>query len=337
MRKAWSDRLAERVTPCVMLLVALQLACARPAEAQVRMKDSSVELLDPGEAPRRALRYRPQIGHSERFVIQIVAADMATVDGRAMISNTQPSLRMAFALEATEAHDEWFGLVGSVESLEPLDDNPPVSQDLMRRMSEGVVGAEVRVAFTSSGLPIRGEARAPKSDDGASVLLQYVIRALTEAVTPTPTTPVGLGASWRVEQDVDLSGVPSRIEITYTVERIDEASVDLVMRLEQGGEPQRLVEMEKDLGLDEGMSAHLRMLKGEGGGRLRLVRGEIYPRWAVHSAMSLGEIAMRQDGAPARVMETTLMRETSLWREGQEPPSPELIPEGEPGWGEGQE
>lgn len=336
MRNASSARLAARVIPCVLLFVARLLACAPPADAQVRSEGLSIELIDAGEAPRRELRYRPPVGHSERFVLQIVAADMGAVNGRAMISGTQPSLRMAFRLEVTEAEDDWFGLVGSVESIDPLDDNPPEMRDLVRRLSQGVVGAEARVAFTSRGLPIGAQVRAPQgAEDGGDVLVRSALRALTEAVIPTPPAPVGLGASWRIERDVDLSGVPSRIEITYTVERIDEESVELVMRLKQGGDPQRLEEMEE--GLQEGMTAHLLMIKGEGGGRLRLARGEVYPRWAVHSALTLSEIAMREEGEPDRLMESMLMRETSLWREGEEPPSTELIPEGEPGWDGAQE
>ncbi|MDY7102436.1 MAG: hypothetical protein S0880_14735 [Actinomycetota bacterium] len=220
-------------------------------EAIVRSAPPSpwvAELLDDGEAPRRALRVRPEEGSLQRATLQ---REVDTEFGFAGIDPVASSavVRSEVAYSVDAVTDR--GFVLHVSCRPPEVDGATMAGPGRDAVDDGQIdavfgvwsddrtGCGDRLTISSryevlAREPADGEASPEDAAAGAGALgyLDTLDPALRTLVLPLPTERVGEGARWAATSTTDVEGVPVVIEGEAELIALDDdaAIVDVSVR-----------------------------------------------------------------------------------------------------------
>ncbi len=152
-----------------------------------------------------------------------------------------------------------------------------VPRELLETMeSTTVSGDDAAEEVERSAEAVSGATWAGPDVGSVPQLLDRIIRGMVELFPPTPSVPVGVGASWKATVDERRNQVDRMVETTYTVKSIDEgvSTID-VRRSYATREPFQALEDSRG---PEIRNVRVAKLSGRGAGTIRLDEGGLVPR-----------------------------------------------------------
>jgi hypothetical protein len=208
------------------------------------LSPASVELLEPGRAPRRKLRYHWRLQQKEWLTINLSTA-LSTRLGDAGEEVQLPGVRIVVALTPTrisERGDLEYGW--RVQSAQVQTDNTMPAQlvDGMRIEVAGVQGLSGSAVVTTRGLTDRiSFDEVPGGEAGATgQMVDQVVQTLADAVAPFPEEEVGAGARWQKVAQLATRDAAITQSETFTLRASGGDKGELAELLAQTAPPQAL-------------------------------------------------------------------------------------------------
>jgi len=197
---------------CLTLLVPAASAFAQDAEEEA----PPVELIEAGAAPQRLLRHRFVAGQSQPVRLRVQSQMRMSIGTRVQMI-PMPIMRMDIAFGPTEVTSE--GHLRYAFRITDVGVSGGEREELNARVQEtisGLIGANGLTEIDDHGTVLEFDYQLP---DGSSAELQQQSHILREAMTRLlprfPDEPVGVGARWRVTDDLPLPNMSVRVGTTY--------------------------------------------------------------------------------------------------------------------------
>lgn len=216
------------VTALVTLLVA-PTAHAQPSSGQ-----GEVELVEPGQGPRRELRHRFAAGQRQRLRVQ-VQTRMHMAAGARENTVVIPAMVIDLALGPTELTDAGhlryaFRITGI---------GAEGGDDRARAQIQEQLGALRNTGGTAEvderGGIVRFEYELPESVAPEIRQQAQALRSsLSELLPRFPREPVGVGAVWRVRDTLRMPQVEVEMATLYRLRRWEGDRIELQVRIESG-------------------------------------------------------------------------------------------------------
>jgi len=214
------------------------LAACGGGDRTARTPAGQGRVIDPGEGPRRVLRYElPEGRQQDRITFDFdvrVAPDAARVE-----APRQGTARIELRLETSTrrvAGASRFDQRVRVEGAQLTEETDPVLFASFHGF-EALQGTTYAARLESTGLYSE---RTLPIVSGLDPQRQAALDLLTETVfgaVPLPTEPVGAGARWEVHRASDAVGpsTPPDVTATYTLLSFDGEAVRLEVRIRPSG------------------------------------------------------------------------------------------------------
>lgn len=267
-----------------------------------RLPLTEVELLEPGEGERVALRIRSEVGQTETMRLEQVMTMQIQLGEQQGPTVEMPPIRMDMVMETTHVGDDGAMRHSSrISNLEVLGDGPLVprlEQDLapLRDLTGwDVVDARGRMVAAEYDIPGNASPELRNS-------LQRTQEALRQLMPPLPEEPVAVGARWQAVSDV-RSQIAFRQVSTYTLESMDGDRIVLSVQTVQTADPQPMASDQP------GVTAELLAFGGEATARIELNLVGLAPTSEGNVAVELTTRATA-DGQPPQ--EVTMKMATAV-------------------------
>ena len=221
----------------------------KDSETAKDAKDDAALVLDAGQEPREALRYKVERGTSTTSVMDFAVASLATTRRAAALSVT-PGVRLTVVsgptVEGRRGSTRFDVRIIKAEAIIPERMKQSEAQELNKAVSVlNNVGGWVEV--DDRGIVQRAELNeAAKRSDVPARLLVMLINARTSlARVILPAEPVGVGAKWQARKELLLYGFQVDQTDTYTLTEMVGDELKLDVQIEQTA-PAQTVTFEKE-------------------------------------------------------------------------------------------
>lgn len=259
-------RSSRMVTLVPMALVALALSSAPAASAQTETEESTdetpeVELLDRGEAPRRALRYTVPASATQTQELRTYS-NVSQKVGEDVQSGGTPNVRFTIEAVVPSVDDQGNLTVSYTYSkIEVSESGPTAVVEQTRDLLEPLIGVTGTYQLSSRGAVSSSVLDLPPGLDPAfAEFAEQLQSQQSQLSVPFPERPIGDGARWRSTTKAEIAGVTFRQRSTYTLEKDSAGRVTLAMEIDQRAPRQRFT----PIGSDEEVTLLSSRAKGTG-------------------------------------------------------------------------
>lgn len=302
---------------CVPAHVAAgQQAATQPAATQPAAAPT-VTLLDPGTAPRQALRFMPQIGSEQTMDMTMRMSMTQSMGDMAMPEMKLPGMRFTMLSKVVQVKEN--GDVQFEFTCTDVDivDEPGVAAsmaDAMRTSLKGAVGMRGTVLMSSRGFTKEADFEMPGGiDPMAAQHLESLKQAVKQFSTPLPKEPVGVGAEWRVDQAITMNGMMIKQTSTFKLTKIEGDRLELDVKVKQTADAQTI----SLPGAPAGTTVNLNSLTSEGSGKMVLMLTQLMP---INSQMNVTSDTSMSIDAQGTKQDMSQHMEMSMKMETREPP-----------------
>ncbi len=188
----------------------------------VEPEPADVVLLDEGAEPKSELRLKVPDGATETMVSTQSQKLTQELDGE-LFQEIQSGVITTFDLRAT-AVDGGYEIATTVVAAEPGPDVDPALVSQVEQELEAMVGLATTTIIDDRGNIATGDLSGTEGLDPA---VAELARSLARLGAPLPAEPVGVGASWEVNQLFEASGLLVEQTTTYTIAGISGSVVEL--------------------------------------------------------------------------------------------------------------
>lgn len=248
----------------------------------------SVELVEPGIEPRRAIRFTPELGAKQSAEMIIDMQQKVSLGGTAMPSQTIPPQKMIIETEVTEvAANGDISFQFEYTDMKVVDDpnNPSPIAATMEQMLAPMIGATGNGVVTNRGLTRKGKLNIP---EGLAPQLKNMLEGMKDAMnrlsSPVPEEAIGKGAQWKVVQRLVANGMTLTQTSTHTITDMTEDGFEMSIALDQNADGQQI----ENPMLPAGTKLNLDSLDSTGSGTTTVVAGSIFP---TNSNVSMNTVA----------------------------------------------
>ncbi len=220
---------------CVLIATA---ACKSQYQPQtIEVKDPgppqralpTIRVLDPGMTPRRPLRYRVEPGQTETLYVEIARAQTMQAGGQGEQSAIPP-LQLQVEMGPASATPEGFihhpVAITQIRLAKAADEMRASDRERI----EQALAPLLKVKGWSD-MDIQGRIRRSEFEGAEAVPpdMQAMLGNIRSALlsVPFPDEPLGVRARWEVERKMMLSGVWIDQVVTYDIEGMRDAELDL--------------------------------------------------------------------------------------------------------------
>lgn len=274
--------------------------------------ETQLELLDPGIAPRKKLRFAPALNPQTEILTMTMDMDMAmNIEGEGKRAIDMPPVEIAFEVEVEKIESN--GDIHANFSCSRADvvaqpDTPPRLVRVLQGEIQKMVGFSSSFIMDSQGRAKAIDFTIPDGiDPNLQQMFEQTMNSLSDISAPMPEEAVGAGAQWRVSMSPTLNGVQLNQTATYEVVSIEDNLIVLNTSLEQEAEAQRM----NLPGLPPSATANLQSLDGSGRGQVTMDLTKITPISGNISMESNTEMAI-QISQNGRTEQKTLEMTTSI-------------------------
>jgi len=252
------------------------------------------KLLEAGEAPLRALRYRLAAGSTHQLVMTLRMSLGVEIDGRGAPVQRAPAMRMVFDCKVTEADPAGarfdFGLADPPELFE-TEGIPPAVLEPMKKSLASLSAIRGHVAMTSRGVVKEANIQVgPGLDKSAEQMVQSMRQSMEQTSVPLPEEPVGVGARWKMLHRVQAGGVIVYQVAEFKFIRFEGPVATLAVVFEQFAPRQEMA-----LAAGAGARAVLTSMQGHGEGHLAVDLTSPVPRSSAEFDTTLRMNIQQQD------------------------------------------
>jgi hypothetical protein len=260
-----------------VLVVSLGALAPTPAAAQLPTTTLDVVLIDPGQKPRRELRYTWTLDHRERLESAVSLDIEASEGGEPVMDMTLP-VSMVIDARVTEVNPDgttWvattfdelvFGpLSASGRGLPDGDASAASFDEAMAQVTPMLDETRVWQLIDDRGRVITTNVRFPP---GFPPEARQQIMQTTGSVAVLPAEPVGVGARWEATGTTVTQGLSVSVTTTMKLVAMDGDDIELAMSM-------RLAD---DIDAAPPTANPFDELSAEGAGSYRLDLGGVFPR-----------------------------------------------------------
>ncbi len=232
----------------IVTFALLALSGCKSDDASDVDKNDPVLVIDAGQEPREALRYKIAHGTTTTSNMEYALATMKTSESAAALSVT-PGVRLHIVsgptFEGKDGSTRFDVRIVKAEAMLPENADPMLKLELDKSVSIlNNVGGWVEV--DDRGVVQRSDLNsAAKNPDVPAQLLMMIVNARTSlARVVLPAQPVGIGARWEAKKQLILYGFTITQSDTYTLLEKTGDELKLNVQIQQNA-PQQTVTFEE--------------------------------------------------------------------------------------------
>ena len=233
--------------------------------------ETKIELLDAGSAPQQQLRLSLTEGAKHRMETETTQTMTTSMNGNQMPPQEVTST-MVMTTEVMEATEDGEWVIKYI------------TEDTSGQMA---AAGETEVMITMNNRGIASDVQVQNEDP---MVAEMIGNSISEMTVPLPEEAVGVGAKWKVTQNISMMGMTIDQTSYYEIVGMSGDSVEMKVTMEQSADAQEFTPP----GAPEGMVVTVDSLKSEGNGTMTLQLSSVAP---VEAAMNLAmEMAMQAQG-----------------------------------------
>ncbi|MEM7755795.1 MAG: DUF6263 family protein [Planctomycetota bacterium] len=215
------------LTPATALAQGMGEAAAAPAGIKTT-------LLDAGEGPRSTLRVDLEPGATQKFEMRMLTKTAMSMRGQQMPAMDLPTVVMPMVVKVGDARDDDSWNVAMSFSEPRFEGGNPQMAAMMRQALAGFDTLEATGVVSDQA---QWESITLKAADKLSPELREQAEMMESSVQQMgailPNEAVGIGARWRVTQQMNTSGMNMTNSVVYTLESREGDTIKLAAELEQ--------------------------------------------------------------------------------------------------------
>lgn len=290
---------------------------AAPPPAPAVATPPTIKLVEPGTAPRRALRYAWKVGAAEYAEVDVKIAASMAVNGKSTPKAELPLIRMTMKIEPSEATPNGDTRVAyeTVGVSTPGAGDPALKKKLETELSS-IVGLHGKATISPRGVASDVDFDLPATATPAvRAQLDSLRDSLRSMYVPLPEEEVGMGASWEVTNHVPVSGALMDVQMLYKVQALDAKSATLGVTSKLSAKPNQPMVLPN---VPPQTRASLVALDGTGSGKSVITFAKLTPTAQSKVAMTMS-IAVATEGEKVEMKNATDMEMAT--RPGKAPPA----------------
>jgi hypothetical protein len=237
-----------------------------------------IELIEPGAEPRSEIRFSPQPGAKQSSVMIMKMKQTMTMAGNKMPAQNIPTQRIVMEIEVNDVSP-----VGDITyayeytDFDVVDDpnQPSPLAPTLRATLKPMIGTTGSGIITNRGFSKMNQVNVP---DGVAAPIKQMLDGMQESLNqlslPLPAEPVGLGAKWRVIQNLNINGMNLTQTYINEITRVDREGFDYRVTVSQEAKPQEV----KNPMFPPGTTIMLDSLTSDGQGTSTVAVNSIFPR-----------------------------------------------------------
>jgi hypothetical protein len=286
-------------------------APSAPAEAASAANDAGgiadeervkVDVVAPGDGPKRALRYVFHTGRREVMAMDMKMTMQMTIGDRQTPPVALPLIRMKMSADPQRLEPN--GDLVFRYSLDSCDvkadaGTAPEMIAALKAELQKLVGLAGEGEVTTRGETMRATMELPPAlGEQMRDVLNQIRSAIRDLSAPLPEEPVGAGARWTATSMITMGDVRAKRTITYALKSLDgdRAKLDIEVAMSAGA--QQL----KGPRIPEGITAMLDSMDSHGSGKMDLDLQTLVPT----SSIGLDGLVRSSMQAGARVQKMTM-------------------------------
>lgn len=202
------------------------------------------ELLTAGAEPRRELKFRPAV-NSKQTMTMTMGMSMEMTIGETPIPKT-PIPKMVLKIDSIVQQVDPSGDIhcsfgySDIRAIADKETSPQVFA-AMQKSLKSMVGTKIDLVMGSNGQLKSKNLKLPKNlDPTIKQSLSQLDRSMEQLSTPLPSEKIGLGAKWRVQNSLQVSGIKFDRSATYEVVALDDTGMTVKTTISQSAPPQAL-------------------------------------------------------------------------------------------------
>jgi hypothetical protein len=255
-----------------------------------------VKLLDPGAAPRTALRYSFVKGRQIKLAfVQKNNIGMMVGDER-MPETDVPAIKtmMQWTVDDVNADSAQIGFTILSAKVDGGDVNEPMVQQVNAMLADfkSIRGWQ-RTDRLGKLLDFKIDLGGLKTPQIAQ-MLESIKQSLGQVVSQFPEEPIGVGGSWQTISQVDQFGMHLTQSATYRVTQVDSRGIQTDVELSQTAPAGKV----SPPGMPEGTTVDLLGLESKGQGKVRIDYQNFVSALNISFAISLKMLVPEGPGVP---------------------------------------
>jgi hypothetical protein len=288
---------------------------------ETEIKDPIVTLLEPGAEPRQALRLKAKQGATAAFeLLMNMKMSMSMGAGAPPMEQVLPGMRMVTQMGVTDVKPTG-DIAYQFEYTESgLVDTPGVSPMVANQMKgaiESIKGIKGTGVLTPRFFSRDVEVDAAQADPMIKQQIDQMSQVMSQVTLPLPEEPVGAGAKWRVESEIESGGMRMKIINNVTLKDIKGDVITLQTDITQSAEPQDVMNPQ----MPPNAKLRLNSLKGGGTGAATLNLTRVAPLSGEASITSDVDMTISMPNMPQPQNMTQHMEITSTIKDAPATPA----------------
>ncbi|WP_305091680.1 hypothetical protein [Prescottella sp. R16] len=209
--------------------VGLDAVGAASDEVTVPVTAATTEILDPGAEPRAVVQLRPTQGTRQQSQLVTTATVTQQIDEQAPQDFSNPEMTMPLTALVTQAATDTTPATTIDLTLGTLTTADPDTTALLEPATGSHAGFTVDVSGAITALRLRPD---PDAENKARALIEQAFFQAVYRAVAFPAQPIGVGAVWRIHQQV-MSAVALDQTTTATLVARDGDRLTVDVQVEQ--------------------------------------------------------------------------------------------------------
>jgi hypothetical protein len=214
-----------------------------PDAPEPQLAGPQLEILEHGAEPRTDLRLQLEPGTTSTGTMQFVMGFQVEQPGEEPVEQPSPVVRSDMAVTVVEAAGDEYQVeitYGPVAVEEP-EGAPPGMYDALGEQLAALEETTGTARINDRGAAVEGSFALPEGlDPDTAAQLEAMSSQIEQLTPPLPPEPVGVGAKWKVTQELSFAGIVTTQSTNYTLTALDGDDYTLELTILQSADPQQL-------------------------------------------------------------------------------------------------
>lgn len=253
--------------PAIIALCAAPALLATPAALA---GEPVFEVISQGKGKKEALVYRPTAGDKQTVTVRIDMTQKMSMSGLDLPAMEMPGMVTVMDCEVLEVRPDGSFQTSFLVTEARAEGNDKTPPELVQAVGQALQDtANVRFVSTLSSAGVTLESRSELPEDASPQTVKAfedMSRGVDQMSSVLPTVPVGIGATWKVTQQLENNGMTVDQVATYTLKERSGDIATIGVAVKQTAERQKLAAAS----LPPGSQAELLSLSGDATGTIQL-------------------------------------------------------------------
>lgn len=267
----------------------------------------AIEMVDTGSGDKRELRFTPQVGSTQ--TVDFLMNMSVSMGGPVPMERTLPGSKLGMRTTVTGVAPNG-DITYSLEVVDATvsgDAGDAQTKATMDKMMATMVGTTAVITVDNLGNSKDAAFTAPPG--APPEFIDQIKQSMKGSSAPLPPQAVGLGAKWKINQDMNENGLSVKQVATYEVTKLTADQVELTLNIVQSATPGPIT----DPAMPAGVTASLDKLDGKGEGKTVINFGHPMVGEAVMQ-LNINTITTQAMGEMKQTMDMTVNMATQVKR-----------------------